>query len=268
MIDRKIVMPSKDLLEIHKMVNKTIVKRDHKKIDYDRHSDSLRKVKASSEDERKVIKAQNTVDVAFAEYEKYNMLLKSELPVYIQLRIDFIDPILLSMLEFQNTLFSEMCRNLEPLKSATDMRFSAMDGFEIQKESINAMFNEITLLSAPITGKQHRKGGETGEFDDDFDGEDTNPFNSYHETGETIAVTNPFFPNPRENSNNPPAPNKRQLAVCLYDFEPQQEGDLKIRKGDQIEVLERTADTNGWWRGRSLNGEEGLFPGNYVKQLD
>ena len=53
-------------------------------------------------------------------------------------------------------------------------------------------------------------------------------------------------------------------AVALYDFEAQQPGDLAFRAGERVEVLEKTADQNGWWQGR-VRGQQGIFPGNYVQ---
>lgn len=55
-----------------------------------------------------------------------------------------------------------------------------------------------------------------------------------------------------------------EWCTALYDYTAQAQGDLSIRAGDRIEVVQRTADANGWWTGR-LNGQQGLFPGNYVQ---
>jgi len=60
----------------------------------------------------------------------------------------------------------------------------------------------------------------------------------------------------------PPAtkPKPADYVTALYDYEAQAEGDLSFKKNDRIEVIERTADANGWWTGR-LNRKTGLFPG-------
>ena len=49
-----------------------------------------------------------------------------------------------------------------------------------------------------------------------------------------------------------------------FDFEPQEEGELRLRKGDIITVLDKS-DQN-WWKG-SCNGQEGMFPVPYVKEI-
>lgn len=55
-----------------------------------------------------------------------------------------------------------------------------------------------------------------------------------------------------------------EWCTALYDYAAQAQGDLSIRAGDRIEILQKTADSNGWWTGR-VNGLVGVFPGNYVQ---
>nr|APU94145.1 growth factor receptor-bound protein 2 [Sinonovacula constricta] len=53
-------------------------------------------------------------------------------------------------------------------------------------------------------------------------------------------------------------------AVALYDFMPQEAGELFLKKGDELAV-EEEIDSN-WWKGKNLRTEErGLFPANYVR---
>lgn len=49
MVDRDIVRPLMELNEIVKTIQKTIVKRNHKLIDYDRHRLSLQKLTTKTE---------------------------------------------------------------------------------------------------------------------------------------------------------------------------------------------------------------------------
>lgn len=55
-----------------------------------------------------------------------------------------------------------------------------------------------------------------------------------------------------------------QTCTALYDYTAQAQGDLTFPAGAVIEIVERTADANGWWTGR-YNGQVGVFPGNYVQ---
>lgn len=51
-------------------------------------------------------------------------------------------------------------------------------------------------------------------------------------------------------------------VIAAFDFEPQEDGELRLRKGDVITVLDKS-DQN-WWRG-TCKGQEGMFPVPYVK---
>jgi len=57
-----------------------------------------------------------------------------------------------------------------------------------------------------------------------------------------------------------------QYVVALYDFAAQADGDLSFNTGDRIEVVERGASAEDWWTGR-VNGQQGVFPGNYVQDM-
>ncbi|KAJ0398771.1 hypothetical protein ATCC90586_008935 [Pythium insidiosum] len=60
-----------------------------------------------------------------------------------------------------------------------------------------------------------------------------------------------------------PPPPRREKATALYDFVPQDTStQLRLRKGDTMEILRKDAD--GWWFVR-LNGEKGLVPGSYLQ---
>ena len=57
---------------------------------------------------------------------------------------------------------------------------------------------------------------------------------------------------------------QEKRVKAAFDFDPQEEGELKLKKGDIIVVLDRS-DAN-WWRG-TCNGKEGMFPAPYVTEL-
>ena len=52
-------------------------------------------------------------------------------------------------------------------------------------------------------------------------------------------------------------------VTANYDFEPHEEGELRLRKGDIIRVTNDKTDPH-WWKGE-CNGREGMFPVAYVR---
>ncbi|XP_075779505.1 CD2-associated protein isoform X2 [Pelodiscus sinensis] len=57
---------------------------------------------------------------------------------------------------------------------------------------------------------------------------------------------------------------KRQCKV-QFEYIPQNEDELELKVGDVIDINEEVEE--GWWSG-SLNGKSGLFPSNFVKELE
>ncbi|KAI0053120.1 DUF500-domain-containing protein [Auriscalpium vulgare] len=52
-------------------------------------------------------------------------------------------------------------------------------------------------------------------------------------------------------------------AIALYDFKAVQPGDLSFSKGQVITILEKSNNTDTWWRGQ-VDNREGIFPANFV----
>lgn len=59
-------------------------------------------------------------------------------------------------------------------------------------------------------------------------------------------------------------PQHPTYVQALFDFDPQEEGELGFRRGDFIQVLDNS-DPN-WWKG-GCHGQTGMFPRNYVKPV-
>lgn len=63
----------------------------------------------------------------------------------------------------------------------------------------------------------------------------------------------------------PPTPAAPPKPKCraLYPYDPVEPDELRLQEGDIIEITEEDGD---WWQG-ILNGNEGLFPANYVEKI-
>ncbi|XP_045213973.1 growth factor receptor-bound protein 2-like isoform X1 [Mercenaria mercenaria] len=56
-------------------------------------------------------------------------------------------------------------------------------------------------------------------------------------------------------------------ACALYDFQPQESGEVQLKKGDEI-IIDDEIDPN-WWKGQNCRTKAcGLFPANYVRCID
>ncbi|KAH9502294.1 Sex muscle abnormal protein 5 [Bulinus truncatus] len=58
---------------------------------------------------------------------------------------------------------------------------------------------------------------------------------------------------------------KQEMYEAMYDFTPNNQEELALKKGDIIRLLAKS-DPN-WWEGE-VNGRTGFFPKNYVKECN
>ncbi|KAK6351842.1 hypothetical protein TWF718_004987 [Orbilia javanica] len=67
-----------------------------------------------------------------------------------------------------------------------------------------------------------------------------------------------------------PVPKKKDTyVVAMYDFQPQSQGDLAMKEGDRVKVIQKTDNVEDWWEGEivdaSGNARKGFFPANYCQ---
>nr|CAG8660095.1 14980_t:CDS:2 [Entrophospora candida] len=59
-----------------------------------------------------------------------------------------------------------------------------------------------------------------------------------------------------------------EMCQATYDFRGESQVELTFQRGDIIAILSKVdmwGQPSQWWRGRLRNGEQGLFPANYVE---
>ncbi|KIO07456.1 hypothetical protein M404DRAFT_137041 [Pisolithus tinctorius Marx 270] len=140
LIDSRVVGPLKEFQGVLKIIRKTITKRDHKLVDYDRFNNSLTKLRDKKEkslsDEKNLFKLEQDYEVATNEYDYINNTLKQDLPRFMQLATHFIDPLFHSFYYMQLNIYYLF---LEKLNTFAEGRYdvSTVPGSQIQSEYEN-----------------------------------------------------------------------------------------------------------------------------------
>ncbi|WVQ99579.1 hypothetical protein IAU59_006715 [Kwoniella sp. CBS 9459] len=301
LIDSRIVQPCKDLSEICKKIRKTIVKRDHKLVDYDRHNNSLNKLREKKEkslsDEKNLFKVEQDFELASGEYEHYNSLLKTELPQFLALATRFIDPLFHSFYYMQLNVYYIM---QEKIQSFADGKYDMtrtdieniyleqrgdaaeqIDELQITKRIASTAKMLQTHRQASGSGTPTRAGSIASRTTSGSALDRKESFASKKESfvppSRTVAAPPPYTTTPSSSSiatkKAPPPPpplkpkpsfNQVKYATAIFDFEAQAEGDLSFHAGDRVEIIERSDNADDWWTGR-LNGVTGIFPGTYTQ---
>lgn len=286
LIGTRIVAPCQELEQLLKSVNKAITKRDHKLIDFDRHTNSYTKLRdkqnRSAKDDQHMFKLEHDCEVAAADYEHHNNLLKGELPQFLAMATKFVTPIVYSLYYMQLNVFY---LSMEKLRSYAEGRFdltsnnlitcehkfemdmkqivAELDSFSIQKPSVpTARILQMAKSGASLSSRPRGLPGSKGVEAMSESSADVKT-TTESATGDMAAVAAP--PPAYTPAAEPTAASTVDYVVALYDYTATADGDLTFKAGDKIEVLKRTPSTEDWWTGR-LNGIEGVFPGNYVRE--
>lgn len=252
-IERLVVQPTGDYLVLLDQVKVFMTKRSHKQLDYDRHRASVEKLKLkparSISEEKTLGQYENNLDQATREFNNINNLLKQELPVLLNLRIDFIDPCLLTFYNYQVKVFHTLYGIFyQAANDHFDLSTTALGSYENKQSQVAAL---LTQLNIP---KRHQKTPEPSI---------AMPPPSYSSANVAMAAIPAAAADTGMSSKSAaqiPASAGPEFAVALYDFLAQAPGDLSFRKGDRIELVEKKDNANDWWVGR-FNNQVGQFPG-------
>ncbi|KAI8147369.1 hypothetical protein BJV82DRAFT_642847 [Fennellomyces sp. T-0311] len=304
-LDREVVRPMIELRDIMKIIGKTMVKRNHKMIDYDRHRAALNKLKAKEErsfnEEKQIFKVESQFETATQDYEYLNDMLKQELPRFFHLKAQFIEPVFEQFYFLQCRIYGMIYARCYELINANSQHFithemTIEDGWNWRnsQRDMRAEMENLDLLKSGGKAWLSASGGASNSKlslkeraalrqQQEYAGSSAPPPAYGAPGGTTIDSTPMSFgktatetPSYHQRSTSrsgpsppppPPIANKSvKYVVALYDYDAQTEGDLSFRKDDKIELIERTPDQNDWWTGR-LHGVTGIFPGNYVSEL-
>ncbi|CAE6520522.1 unnamed protein product [Rhizoctonia solani] len=310
LIESRIVGPVKELQTIMKGIRKGITKRDHKLLDYDRHNNALTKLREKKEktlnDEKNLFKMEQDFELAVNEYEMINNAMKTDLPRFMVMATQFIDPLFHSFFYMQLNIFYLMLEKLqqfasgkyetagsaEDIENAYHLRttdaIERIDGLQITKRVMStAKLVQTNRLASGGSGTlsaggSMRRAPSTSSTMSALAAKKAPP--PPPGAASMSAAPPPYTP-PAANSKvsvagkkapPPPPPLKSkpsqapsvQYVVALYDFVAQASSDYSFSHAHidvgLIEVVERTGSPEDWWTGR-LNGQQGVFPGNYVQ---
>lgn len=293
MIQTRVLEPADELLAITKSIKKMLTKRDHKQLDYDRHAASLKKLQEKKErsvkEEEKLYKVENDFEIASHEYNYYNDLLKEELPKLFDLEVQFIRPLFQSFYFMQLNVFYSLFIRMEEMKIPyfdLNPDIDIVEQYHNKRGDIKERTEEIGIThfrtghaKAKLEATQRRfakhdaasTSGDSSNISSpayshattasDHTADSSQPPGYSHAVGAHVSAG---YPKEKQEYQTATATPSTEWCTALYDYTAQADGDLSFSTGDRIEILQRTADANGWWTGR-LRGVEGVFPGNYVQ---
>ncbi|CAI4215211.1 unnamed protein product [Parascedosporium putredinis] len=277
MIDSRIIRPANELLDVIKVIRKSVMKREHKKLDYDRHRTTLKKLQdkkdRTAKDEKAMWKAENDVELSTQEFNYFNDLLKEELPQLFRLEREFIQPLFQSFYYMQLNIFYTLHIKMQECDIGYfDLTLDVEEAFQKKRGDIQEQAELLSICKFKTTGqKRPPKYGSKPALEEgkrplaiEAGPSSTAPRLTYNRQSDVVEnPPPPYSPNPRHRPAAAPTP-AVETVTALYDFAAQAEGDLSFKAGDAIQIIKRTSNDNEWWTGK-LNGKQGDFPGNYVR---
>ncbi|KAF9940344.1 hypothetical protein BGZ65_007235, partial [Modicella reniformis] len=221
-VDKLELMVVQPLLEMQnnmKMIRKTITKRDHKMVDYDRFRISLKKLQDKKEktlnDEKQIYKLESQLQVATADYEGLNSTIREELPGFFYYRKQLMEPIFHSFYFLQLRIHNIMLDRMTPLASSGyyDLTMDVTQGYENRKHD-----TQPTIDSVEIITKRSAASSQTSKYaKPQHDTNLTNPvpgtYGAPGPAGSPVVAAAPAVARPRGFSSPAPTPAPKPWQV-------------------------------------------------------
>ncbi|KZL84117.1 bar domain-containing protein [Colletotrichum incanum] len=159
MIESRVIRPANELLDVVKVIRKTAAKREHKKLDYDRHRQTLKKLQdkkeRSAKDEKALWKAENDVEQATQEFNYFNDLLKEELPRLFALEQQFIQPLFQSFYYMQLNIFYTLHEKMQHCDIGYfDLTLDVLEAFHKKRGDIQEQAEKLSIVKFKTTGQK------------------------------------------------------------------------------------------------------------------
>ncbi|MCJ1458995.1 hypothetical protein MMC28_009372 [Mycoblastus sanguinarius] len=157
MIQARVIGPADELLGVIKIAQKSIQKRQHKQLDYDRHRASLKKIQdkkdKSLKDEKALYKAESDVEQATQEFNYFNDLLKDELPKLFSLEREFIRPLFQSFYYMQLNVFYTLHEKMQSIDIGYfNLTLDIEEAFDMKRGDIREQTEALSIVRYKTTG--------------------------------------------------------------------------------------------------------------------
>ncbi|KAK0635166.1 BAR domain-containing protein [Bombardia bombarda] len=157
MIESRVVRPAQELMDVIKVIRKTATKREHKKLDYDRHRATLKKLQdkkdRSPKDEKALWKAENEVETSTQEFNYFNDLLKDELPKLFKLEREFIQPLFQSFYYMQLNIFYTLHEKMQNCDIGYfDLTLELEEAFQAKRGDVQERAEKLSIVKFKTSG--------------------------------------------------------------------------------------------------------------------
>jgi len=160
LIESRVIGPVKELQGVMKAIRKSITKRDHKLIDYDRHNNSLTKLRDKKEkslnDEKNLFKLEQDFEIASNEYDYINTAMKTDLPKFMQLATRFIDPLFHSFFYMQLNIFYLLLEKLNGFAESSQINVAVpaaqvVPDYEARRTDAHAHIENLSITKRIVS---------------------------------------------------------------------------------------------------------------------